>query len=255
MCIRFWFDSKCYFWFMKYKSLLLFIVVSFSIYSQKKITNQELFWGRVMLKYSGFNHWNFRQEIEDRVFVTPFRHHHLLIRSHVSKKFDENWSTAIGFTYFIQSLPNNPYIKNYTNNIELRPQFEFVYTSRIKESNFYFQHRNWFEFRYFQQNDKTYKYENLRYRYLFELKYEISDKWKLKTCNEIFLNVGKNIVYNVFDHNRFGFGFDYKFNEKWRTELLYLNWFQQDSSGIDFYNRNIIRWTIFWLLKKKEENK
>jgi len=237
---------------MKHILLFTLFVFSFACYSQKNITNQNLFWGRMMFKYSGFNNWGFRQEVEDRVFVSPFRQHHLLIRSHLSKKLDENWSGALGFTYFIQSLPNNPYVKNYTNNIELRPQFELVYKSRIKESKFYFQHRNWFEFRYFQQNDNSFSYGNLRYRYLFDLNYEITQKCKLKVFNEIFLNVGKNIVYNVFDHNRFGFGFDYKFNEKWSTELLYLNWFQQESSGINFYNRNIIRWTVLVNLKKKE---
>lgn len=237
---------------MRFKLLLILFALSFSNYAQKNITNQELFWGRMMFRYSGFNHWGFRQEVEDRVFVSPFRQHHLLIRSHVSKKIDENWSAALGFTYFVQSLPNNPYIKNYTNNIELRPQVELVYKCRIKESKFYFQHRNWFEFRYFQQNDNSFKYGNLRYRYLFEMNYEISEKWKLKVFDEIFLNVGKNIVYNVFDHNRIGLGFDYKFNEKLSTELLYLNWFQQESNGVNFYNRDIIRGTVFINLKKSK---
>ncbi len=221
------------------------------MFSQKNITNQQLFWGRYAFKYTWNKGWNLRQEIEERAYLNPWRQHQLLIRSHFGKKIDDNWSSAIGFTYFVQSLPHNPFVKDYTNQVELRPQFEIAYKNKSFNDKLQFQHRNWFEFRIFEQTNNQFKYGNLRYRYLFELSYEVLPKLNVKAFDEIFLNIGKSIIYNVFDHNRYGFGFNYQFNTKWSSELLYFNWFQQQANGTDFYSRDILRLTIFHELKKK----
>ena len=73
----------------------------------------------------------------------------------------------------------------------------------------------------------------------------------LKTIvyEEILLNAGKSIVKNTFDQNRVYAALQYGINPKIAIELGYLNSFQQRSSGIDFYNRDIIRLSIFHKLK------
>ena len=69
-------------------------------------------------------------------------------------------------------------------------------------------------------------------------------------------NVGKKIVKNTFDQNRIYLAVNYKLNNSYAFELGYMNWFQQQKSGTDFYNRDILRFSIFHSidLKKKKND-
>ena len=66
---------------------------------------------------------------------------------------------------------------------------------------------------------------------------------------EILLNAGKSIVKNTFDQNRIYAALQYGINQKIAIELGYLNSFQQRASGVDYYDRDIIRFSIFHKLK------
>ncbi len=46
---------------------------------------------------------------------------------------------------------------------------------------------------------------------------------------------------------------NYKLNKSYAVELGYMNWFQQQKSGIDFYNRDILRLSIFHSIDLKKE--
>ncbi|MDX2195827.1 MAG: DUF2490 domain-containing protein [Cytophagales bacterium] len=102
---------------------------------------------------------------------------------------------------------------------------------------------------------------NHRFRYNLFLQVPLIGKdMKAKTPyfalqNEIFINAGKNIVYNVFDQNRFFVGFGYYFTDHLHIQLGYMNIFQQRPSGNEFYNNDCIRLFAFHTLdfRKKEE--
>jgi len=62
---------------------------------------------------------------------------------------------------------------------------------------------------------------------------------------------------NTFDQNRIYLAVNYKLNTSFAFELGYMNWFQQQKSGVDFYNRDILRLSIIHsidLKKKKMSN-
>lgn len=68
------------------------------------------------------------------------------------------------------------------------------------------------------------------------------------------INAGQKIVYNTFDQNRIYAGLQYGFNKNITFELGYLNSFQQRAGGVDYYDRDIIRFTLYHkinLQKKK----
>ena len=72
--------------------------------------------------------------------------------------------------------------------------------------------------------------------------------------DEIFINAGENIVHNTFDQNRIYAAFQYGINKNIAVELGYLKSFQQRSSGVDYYDRDIIRFNLIHkinLQKKK----
>ena len=49
--------------------------------------------------------------------------------------------------------------------------------------------------------------------------------------DEVFINFGKEIVYNYFDQNRFFVGLKYQTNKQDNFQLGYMNLFQQLASG------------------------
>lgn len=81
------------------------------------------------------------------------------------------------------------------------------------------------------------------------LKYQINSRWAISASEEIHINVGKDIVRNVFDQNRLTASLSYKINPKISLDAGYLYWFQQSSSGDDFFSRNIIFFSLKQNLK------
>lgn len=239
---------------------VLAILIISSVYStkaiaQKNVETQHLLWTGYSLKLPIAADWKFKQEIENRQYWFPYNQHQFITRSHVERDSSDEFSTAAGFTYFRQSLPQDPYYKDLTVRTELRPQIEMLYKQALNPS-LELTNRLWTEFRFFEQNNTRFRFENARLRYKLELQYNLTENWRLKLFNEILLNAGKNIVYNVFDQNRAGVSGIYELNNNVSLELGYFNWYQQRATGVDFYNRHIIRFTVHHNLNafKSSEN-
>ena len=92
-----------------------------------------------------------------------------------------------------------------------------------------------------------------RFRYRLQADYTFWKKEKklLKTVlsDEIMFNAGKNNTKNTFDQNRVYVALHYALDSNIAFELGYLNSFQRRASGVDFFNRDIIRLSIFHKIK------
>lgn len=118
------------------------------------------------------------------------------------------------------------------------------------------------EARFFHQTENNelvggYQFSNFRMRYQLGLdipliKKQDAEKLILKIKDEVMFNFGKNIVKNVFDQNRIYISLNYPMNKNLAFEAGYLNWFQQRPSGTDFYNRDIIRFSVFHKINLKK---
>lgn len=92
----------------------------------------------------------------------------------------------------------------------------------------------------------NYLYTNrLRYSYLVLIPFTkegIKPKKTFAVLNdEVFVNFGKNITYNVFDQNRFFAGIGYQFNKANAIHVGYMNIYQQKPLGSVFTNSHCIR--------------
>lgn len=79
--------------------------------------------------------------------------------------------------------------------------------------------------------------------------------WFALLNNEVFINLGKEIVYNIFDQNRAFAGFGYQLNKYFNFHVGYMNIFQQKASGNQFELLHTIRLFAFHNIhfhKKKE---
>jgi hypothetical protein len=84
-----------------------------------------------------------------------------------------------------------------------------------------------------------------RFRYMFRFQTplkgkEIKDKTPyVAVYDEIFIGFGKNVNENIFDQNRIGILFGYRFNPVIRIEAGYLNQILQ--LGREVNNRNVFQ--------------
>jgi len=225
---------------------------------QKQVTRQSLYWIRYFGKYKLSDTWGLNLEFEDRRFFKNNRQSNwFLPRVTVERKLGKGWVAGAGFTYYLASNPGEPEKETAVTVPELRPHQYLTSSSSL--GNLDINHRFQFEQRWIHNSTSTalspgYKFQG-RARYRFQLKYPlIKQQTAAGTLNavafdEILLNLGHNIVANTFDQNRIYVGLNYGISKAFQVELGYMNWFQERSSGEQYYRRDIARLTIYHNLK------
>ena len=223
---------------MKFFKSLIFVLISFisQAQSQKNIDHQSILWTRYYNQLLINNSWSIHTEFDNRVFLKPIEQNLYVFRIQGRYKFNDHLEAGIGYAYVSVSTQVPEQIFDFEIP-ENRGQQRFVKnanTERLTDGTTFF----W------------------RFRYRFQVDYIF---WKkknhfLKTVinDEIMFNAGKNIIYNTFDQNRIYGALQVGFNDNLAIELGYLNSFQQRVNGVDYFNRNIIRLSIFHKINLKK---
>lgn len=234
--------------------IALIVVGSFMITStliaQKIKTHQQLVWASfdesIKLKHGLLFHFL----TEERRYLSPFRQHQFFYRGELYYRFNtQNTNTiGIGFTNLLQSLPHNAELPIEVTVPELRGAV--IYKTAKQYAKLKMSHRYVLEWRNFRNHNGTELTKGFvhhyRVRYKFGLEYPLFDnKLAAYVYNETMFNFGKRIVYNTFDQNRTGVGIKYNANQSLTLRVSYVKWFQQRSTGTDFFSRDIYRFTIF----------
>lgn len=240
--------------FVQILGICLLIAGNILAQSGKKVTHQNL------IGYRFYNHltfaksWEWGLEFEERRFMFPDAQHQYLLRTQMNRKLPKGWSAAAGFAWFVHTLPQDPEATDTYNRPELRPYqmllFKHSLTDKIALS-----HRYGLEERFFRRvNDegKLIHGYDFVYRFRYKLEGEIvlikketrKGALGLKLFDEIFLNFGKQVVKNPFDQNRFGGSLLYGLTKNIEIEGYYSNWFQQRTSGDEYFRRHVVRFTL-----------
>jgi len=241
---------------------ILFLTLLFPLLlvAQKKVTNQQLLWYTYNNTIRFNEKWSLQSEVQERRFFNPGAQHQLVIRSNIYRKLIENWSASAGMTYFLQS-PQDPESESNLMVPELRPDIGF--DNKQKLAFMTISHRYKMEARFmhdFANDELTGGYRFLSFRFRYQLGFDIpvwrnpdtrEERLSLKIKEEILLNAGSKIVKNTFDQNRIYAGLNYRINPDFSVEAGYLNWYQQRASGTDYYDRDIIRFSVFHTLSLK----
>ena len=180
-----------------------------------------------------------------------------LLRTGIMYNFRENISVTCGIASTVSFNANK------MNRGELRGWQELFLSSRI--SRLYLNNRFRLEERYFKNItndnfDNGYNF-NYRFRYRFFVSIPINNstiKEKTLSVNmgdEIFINFGKEIIYNTFDNNRILLGINYHFNNKQFITLNYVNQLTH-TKALNTYEKTDILWLSFThTLGLKEKSK
>ena len=241
------------------RKFLIFIFFSTFLFGQKNVENQQLLWYGYYNKLQINQNWVLNSEVQERHFYQSLVQHQLVFRTNLDRRILDDINVSLGFVVFLQS-PNDPESESTLMVPELRTDFGF--NAKKKYKYFNVNQRFKVEARFFHQTENNelvggYQFSNFRMRYQLGLdipliKKQDAEKLILKIKDEVMFNFGKNIVKNVFDQNRIYIGLNYPMNKNLAFEAGYLNWFQQRPSGTDFYNRDIIRFSVFHTINLKK---
>ena len=237
---------------MKIKTILfLFLGCTFSYgQTEKNVDYQSLLWTRYYNLLTLNNKWSIHSEFDNRIFINPVGENLYLFRVLGRYKMNDNLELGAGFAYFSVET-QDPEITYDFNVPEYRGQQDLIWKQGIGRITLV--HRFQVEERFFHNANKEELLPGTTYYWRF--RYKIQGEhifWKkenqfLKAIvyDELMINGGKNVVKNTFDQNRIYAALHYGINKNIALELGYLNSFQQRSSGIDYFNRDIIRFTFF----------
>lgn len=234
------------------KKIIILLLISTFTFAQKKVETQQLLWYGYYNQLKFNANWALHSEIQERQFYNPAAQHQLVFRTNLDRKLIDNINASVGMVLFLQS-PHNPESNSKLIVPELRPDIGF--NAKKKYNFFSISHRYKLEARFFHQTKNEelrggFVFSNFRFRYQLGfdfplVKKENEEKLTFKIKDEVMFNLGNKIVKNVFDQNRIYTALNYKLNKSFAVELGYMNWFQQKTSGNEFYDRSIIRFSIF----------
>ncbi len=233
----------------KYGILVLLIFFSIQLKAQKNTEHQELLWTRYFFKLKASEKWSPFFDIEERIYIFPFRQHHFIPSMGANYKLNNDFSLTASMMYFEMVLPQDPQAVERDIFQELRPQAAVNYKHNI-DKHWSLLNRFKFEWRYKKRPlESTYSFSNYRLRMRMGLKYKFNSHWGAKILEEILINAGENVGQNVFDQNRLSAGLNYNLNSTFSLETGYMYWYQQKASGVDFFSRNIVYFTLKQNLK------
>jgi hypothetical protein len=243
---------------MNYNKLFLLIaLVGFYVVNAqtaKNVDQQSLLWTRYVAQLELSKKWLAVAEVDERFFLNPKQQNVWVFRMQGRYKLNNRIEVGSGFAYFSVNT-QNPEVDPGFQIPEYRVQQDL--TMRQKAGKFEFNQRYQFEQRFRNRYTTTGDYLGndfyLRYRFRFQADYKF---WQVDEhyimailSDEVMFNGGPNVVNNVFDQNRIYVAFQYGFNKKIAVELGFLKNYQERSSGVDFYDRDIIRISIFQKFK------
>ena len=236
----------------------LFVSVLCQAQTEKNIDHQSILWTRYYNQLLLNEKWSLHTEFDNRVFLKPVKENLYVIRIQGRYKINEQLESGIGFTHFSVAT-QVPEVSYTFNTPEYRGQQDLTWKLNINKVTLLQRFQT--EERFIHNANKesllpgtTFSW---RFRYRLQADYIF---WKkenqyLKTIlsDEIMFNAGKSIVKNTFDQNRVYAALQYGMNKNIALELGYLNSFQRRANGIDYFNRDIIRFSIFHKIKLQKK--
>lgn len=242
---------------MKYSKILFFLLSFFcflNCISQKNIDNQRFIWTRYNNQLEFNPKWVLQTEVDNRVFLNEFKQNTLVVRTQVRNIIDDKLEWGAGFVYLGTKTQNSDATSSFIVP-EYRAQQDVTF--RQKMGKIALSHRYVVEERFFQNATKEGFEEGVNFRWRF--RYRLQGDfflWKKEQqslrailSEEIMINAGSKVEKNIFDQNRIYAALLFGVNESLGFEVGYLNSFQQRANGVDFFNNDIVRITIFQKLK------
>ncbi|PKB15897.1 DUF2490 domain-containing protein [Flavobacterium sp. 5] len=248
---------------MKIIKIIGLLLLSFIAKAQteKNIDQQSLLWTRYYNQLTLNHKWSIHTEFDNRIFINPTEENIFVFRLTGHYKINNNVEIGAGYSYFSVAT-QDPEITNDFKTPEHRIQQDILWKQDLSTSITLLQ-RFQVEERFIHNANKeellpgTTFYWRFRYRLQGEFSCWKKESQYLKAVvyDEIMINAGENVVKNTFDQNRFYGALQYGVNKNIALELGYLKSFQQRVNGVDYFDRDIIRFTFYHKINLKGKHK
>jgi hypothetical protein len=211
------------------------------------IENQNLYWIRYYNKLLINKKLQLHTEVESRRFANPDRIHQLFVPwVKIQYQLNDKVYLAAGGIYLLHFWPQRGTSDVEQIVTEIRPHQDFV----IKQKKSKIRHRFMLEERFFLKSNTTQFRFNFRLRYQLEYKIPLikedgNNDYGIILSDELMFNASLDRSMNLFDQNHLSLIGYFAPSPNLLFNLGYINWFQQRRSGVDFFNRNILRFTVF----------
>ena len=242
---------------MKKFRVILFLLLSILCQAQtkeKNIDHQSILWTRYYNQLLLTEKWSLHSEFDNRVFLKPVQENLYVVRIQGRYKINDHLETGAGFAYFSVDTQVPDFNSDF-NTPEFRGQQDLTWKSNVNKVTLI--QRFQLEERFIRNTSKeellsgTTFFWRFRYRLQGDYTFWKKEKQLLKAVvsDEIMFNFGEKIIKNTFDQNRIYAAIHYGLNSNLALELGYLNSLQRRVNGIDYFNRDIIRFSIFHKIK------
>ena len=240
-----------------FKVLFLFLgcFISHS-QTEKNIDYQSIFWSRYYNQLTVNEKWTIHSEFDNRLFLKPITQNLFVVRIQGRYKINKNIETGAGVAYFSVTTQDPEILPDFKTP-EYRAQQDIIWKHDL--GKIILSQRFQVEERFIHNANKQELLPGTifswRFRYRLQGDYHFWKKenqfLKAILSEEILFNAGKSISNNTFDQNRIYAALQYGLSKNIAFELGYLNSYQRRANGVDFFNRDIIRLTLFHKLKLK----
>ena len=242
---------------MKFSKIFLCLFL-FSIgvkaQTEKNVDKQSLFWARYYNQLELNTKWSVHTEIDNRIFINPVTQNTFVSRIQLRDKVTDRVELGAGFAYFSVAT-QDPEVENGFHIPEYRFQQDVTVKQALGKVNL--THRYLLEQRFVHNaskvmlEDGTTFYLRFRYRIQGDYTFWKNEKQYLKgiLSDEIMINAGSKIIKNTFDQNRLYVALQVGVSPAIALELGYLNSFQERANGVDYFNRDIIRFSFIHKVK------
>lgn len=230
--------------------LFLFLPAWVSAQSGREVVRQKLVWVRYNNQLTLHPKLALHSEVDNRAYVAPFAEHHLVLRSVLRYTLLPQVEVGAGLVFALQQ-PHDPRSTSDLTVPELRPQQDITVKQTVGKITL--NHRYQLDERFIRrsvENELVPGYTfHLRFRYRLQAQVPLykapQHTLKLMLADELMFNAGKSIQQNIFDQNRVYIGLQREQKGAFSYEVGYMKWYQQRPSGTSFFNRDILRFSVF----------
>lgn len=239
-------------------SLLLFLFPALSFSQTKTVNKGTQAWYDFTENMRVHPRWSVVVNLSERHSIDPTEQTQFVARAYFLHHFKSNWSIGAGYANFW----------NWQADLivpELRPEQWFLYKQQFEKIKWLsVNHRFKLEerFAHHVQGDSLVNgYDfTMRFRYRIGLDFRVfaignNHTIRFSASEEIFLQAGKQILYNIFDQNRVTVGLSYNPIPDVGISVAYMHMYRQRASGTSFDNLNILRVGIEHNLTMKPKRK
>lgn len=231
---------------MQYPLLLLAMVATLLCNAQKTVAHNNQQWLQYYFQLQLPKKLSWQSDVSIRRINDLQQWSQITVRVGLGYMLPKNFQIATGAACFSFFTDNKP------SKIEFRVYQEFNTTQKIK--GFFLQHRFRIESRYFRNisNGTITKAASFNFRFRYRVfctiplqKVSVNNtnpKFFLNIGDEVFVNAGKEIKYNILDNNRLLLGASIQFQDK--VTVLFLYNFQYGQRNIPNLHEHS---DIFWM--------